>query len=85
MNEYYVYEWIRLDTNEPFYVGKGKGNRCYKTNRTLASKNSLELSTTRQQTIPTKGRTDFEHIGIYKKLAVEKCSKQSTDNNAYCK
>ena len=26
-NEYYVYEWIRLDTNEPFYVGKGKGNR----------------------------------------------------------
>ena len=27
MNDYYVYEWIRLDTNEPFYVGKGKGNR----------------------------------------------------------
>jgi hypothetical protein len=27
MNEYYVYEWIRLDTNEPFYVGKGKENR----------------------------------------------------------
>ena len=25
--EYYVYEWIRLDTNEPFYVGKGKGRR----------------------------------------------------------
>lgn len=27
MNDYYVYEWIRLDTNEPFYVGKGKKNR----------------------------------------------------------
>lgn len=27
MNKYYVYEWIRLDTNEPFYVGKGKGGR----------------------------------------------------------
>lgn len=26
-NVYYVYEWIRLDTNEPFYVGKGKGDR----------------------------------------------------------
>lgn len=26
-NVFYVYEWIRLDTNEPFYVGKGKGNR----------------------------------------------------------
>lgn len=24
---FYVYEWIRLDTNEPFYVGKGKGDR----------------------------------------------------------
>jgi hypothetical protein len=26
-NIYYVYEWIRLDTNEPFYVGKGKNGR----------------------------------------------------------
>ena len=33
MNEYYVYEWIRLDTNEPFYVGKGKGNRWKVLNR----------------------------------------------------
>lgn len=35
MNEYYVYEWIRHDTLEPFYVGKGKNNRCfqYKKNR----------------------------------------------------
>ncbi len=32
-NKFYVYEWIRLDTNEPFYVGKGKNNRCYKLNR----------------------------------------------------
>lgn len=33
MNNYYVYEWIRLDTNEPFYVGKGKENRAYKLTR----------------------------------------------------
>lgn len=26
-NSYYVYEYIRLDTNEPFYVGKGKRGR----------------------------------------------------------
>ena len=32
-NEYYVYEWIRLDTNEPFYVGKGKGDRWCKLDR----------------------------------------------------
>lgn len=32
-DEYYVYEWIRLDTNEPFYVGKGKGKRWKILNR----------------------------------------------------
>lgn len=26
-NIFYVYEWIRLDTNEPFYIGKGCGDR----------------------------------------------------------
>lgn len=26
-NIYYVYEWIRLDINEPFYIGKGKDDR----------------------------------------------------------
>lgn len=28
-NCYYVYERIRLDTNQTFYVGKGKGNRAF--------------------------------------------------------
>lgn len=32
-NQYYVYEWVRLDTNEPFYVGKGQGDRCYRKKR----------------------------------------------------
>jgi hypothetical protein len=27
MNNFYVYEYVRLDTNEPFYIGKGKDNR----------------------------------------------------------
>lgn len=33
MNSYYVYEWIRLDTNEPFYIGKGKNDRWKILNR----------------------------------------------------
>ena len=30
MTEFYVYEWIRLDTNKPFYIGKGKKYRAWK-------------------------------------------------------
>jgi len=26
---YYIYAHLRNDTNEPFYVGKGKGKRCH--------------------------------------------------------
>lgn len=33
MNNYYVYEYIRLDNNEVFYVGKGKRNRAYDLNK----------------------------------------------------
>lgn len=33
MDNYYVYEWIRLDTNEPFYVGKGHSDRWCKLTR----------------------------------------------------
>ncbi|MBS4957364.1 MAG: hypothetical protein Q4Q02_06640 [Clostridium sp.] len=31
MDKYCIYEWIRLDYNEPFYVGKG--NRYYSIDR----------------------------------------------------
>ena len=30
---FYVYEHIRLDTNTVFYVGKGKGRRCFEERR----------------------------------------------------
>lgn len=30
---FYIYEHIRLDTNAVFYVGKGKGRRCFESRR----------------------------------------------------
>lgn len=32
-NKYYVYHWINDDTNLPFYVGKGTGNRYKSTKK----------------------------------------------------
>lgn len=43
MDNYYVYEWIRCDTNEPFYVGKGKGNRCFDIKRNKHFKDVLKF------------------------------------------
>lgn len=33
MSEFYVYQYVINDTNEVFYVGKGKGDRAYKGKR----------------------------------------------------
>lgn len=38
---FYVYEFIRLDTNEPFYVGKGKDGRAF---RKLPNQRQIRLS-----------------------------------------
>jgi hypothetical protein len=39
MDNYYVYLHIKADTGEPFYVGKGKGDRHTKKNRSSFWKN----------------------------------------------
>ena len=31
MNDFYIYEWYNIDTNEVFYVGKGRKNRYKNT------------------------------------------------------
>ena len=41
-NKYYIYLHIKLDTGEPFYVGKGTGNRANsKMNRSKWWKNTV--------------------------------------------
>jgi hypothetical protein len=33
MNDYYVYCHLRLDNEQPFYIGKGRKGRCYEISR----------------------------------------------------
>lgn len=33
MRDYYIYIYYRLDTNEPFYIGKGRKGRWKRLNR----------------------------------------------------
>lgn len=41
MNDYYVYEWYKTDTNEIFYVVKGRGSRYLQTRN--RNKNFLDI------------------------------------------
>lgn len=45
-NIYYVYEYIRLDTLETFYVGKGSNKRAFDINKTSRSKHFNRIVST---------------------------------------
>ena len=66
-NDYYVYEHIRKDTNECFYVGKGKGKRAYQTKRNnhhdrIADKHGMEVR------IVKSGLSEEEALDLEKQL-----------------
>lgn len=43
MNDYYVYIYYRLDTNEPFYIGKGHGDRWRELGKDKRNKHFLRI------------------------------------------
>lgn len=79
MNYFYVYEWIRLDTNEPFYVGKGKGDRAFKLhkNRNKYFKNIVKKVPTAvvilEKDLPESIAFEFEvfYIEKYRNIGYE--------------
>ncbi len=64
MDNFYVYRHIRLDTNTPFYVGKGKNKRAY----------AVKKRNNRWQSIVNKHgyRVEFLIININEDLAFKK-------------
>ena len=66
MNEYYIYKWYIISTGEIFYVGKGKGKRCYDV---IHSRNELFKNIINKHVNDTK--VDF----LYENLTEEEAFK----------
>ena len=67
MNDYYVYEHIRLDNNTCFYVGKGRGKRAYQKKRNefhdrVANKCGMKVQIVKQ------GLSELEAYELERKL-----------------
>lgn len=67
MNKYYVYRHIRLDTNTPFYVGKGCNKRAYKKDRNSRWRNIYKKTSYRVE-ILKEDLTELESLKMEIKL-----------------
>lgn len=75
---YYVYKHIKADTNEIFYVGKGVGNRAYKTTsrndywKRIVAKHGLKVQFVAQNLNEELAfLVEAETIDLYKRLNVK--------------
>lgn len=75
-NVYYVYAWYYNETGEIFYIGKGKGKRCFerKTSRNAYFKNIVNSSDVNVK-ILINNLTNEEALNIEKQLIHEHWNK----------
>lgn len=81
MNIYYIYQHRRKDTQEVFYVGKGKGNRCFSKHNRNNHWNSITNKTEYVVEILFENLSEelacFTEIGVitkYKKEGISLCN-----------
>lgn len=75
-NDFYVYEWFNIDTNEVFYVGKGRGKRYKEVKR----RNQLFLKYYKEHNVNVrkiKENLSEEEAFSLEKITVDKYKKQN--------
>lgn len=80
-NNYYVYQHVRLDTMEVFYVGKGTGNRAYSTKRrnkywqNIVNKVGYHVEIVHAQLTEQKSfELEIETIANYRNIGYKLCN-----------
>jgi len=66
MNDFYVYVFLREDRYSPYYIGKGKGKRCWAKDKT---RSGVVPPTDKSRVVKVKENlTEEEAFGLEKKL-----------------